>query len=143
MHTDGHRFYRLDPGLASPSFGSLAGERLPAMEERGFEQSLSVFICVHLWLHSLVTAYHAGRRSTWVMDRTGDSGRSAGTGRSQYLDSLAEVGPRFGQKDDGLGCLQLGEEQAFPRAASLPPPVIHQLHRGARYPALSPIRRCR
>src|ERR1035441_9125709 len=42
MNTDGHRFCRLDSGLASPSFWSLAGERLPAMEERGFEQSLSV-----------------------------------------------------------------------------------------------------
>jgi hypothetical protein len=31
-------------------------ERHPAMEERGFEQSLSVFICVHLWLHCMVTA---------------------------------------------------------------------------------------
>jgi len=33
----------LNSGLASPSFGSLAGERLPAMEERGFEESLSGF----------------------------------------------------------------------------------------------------
>jgi hypothetical protein len=26
------------------------------MEERGFEQSLSVSICVHLWLNCMVTA---------------------------------------------------------------------------------------
>ena len=30
------------------------------MEEGGFEQSLSVFICVHLWLHCMVTAYRIG-----------------------------------------------------------------------------------
>jgi hypothetical protein len=30
------------------------------MEERGFEQSLSVFICVYLWLHCMVTASGAG-----------------------------------------------------------------------------------
>jgi hypothetical protein len=31
------------------------------MEERGFEQSLSVFICVHLWLQYMVTASPAGQ----------------------------------------------------------------------------------
>jgi hypothetical protein len=53
----------LNSGLASPSFGSLSGERLPAMEERGFEEFLSVFICVHLWLHCMVTASRAGPAS--------------------------------------------------------------------------------
>jgi hypothetical protein len=30
------------------------------MEERGFEQSLFVFICVHLWLRRIVSAPRAG-----------------------------------------------------------------------------------
>jgi hypothetical protein len=30
------------------------------MEERGFERFLSVFICIHLWLHCMVTASRAG-----------------------------------------------------------------------------------
>jgi hypothetical protein len=30
------------------------------MEKRGFEQSLSVFICVHLWLCLVVTAKRTG-----------------------------------------------------------------------------------
>jgi hypothetical protein len=33
------------------------------MEERGFEESLSVFICVRLGLHCIVTASRATRRS--------------------------------------------------------------------------------
>jgi hypothetical protein len=51
MDTDEHRFWGLNSGPASLCFGALSGERILAMEKRGFEQSLSVFICVHLWLH--------------------------------------------------------------------------------------------
>jgi len=56
MNTDGHRFWGLNSSFASLGFASLSGDRMPAREKRGFEQSLSVFICVYLWLNWIVTA---------------------------------------------------------------------------------------
>ena len=51
MDPDEHGYWGLDPGFAWPWFGSLSGERIPNMEQRGFEQSRSVSVCVYLWLH--------------------------------------------------------------------------------------------
>ncbi len=53
MDTDEHRFQGPDSTRASPCFGSLSGERIQAMEARGFEKSLFVSIRVHLWLRWL------------------------------------------------------------------------------------------
>ena len=48
---DEHEFQGLNLSLASPRFGPLSDERIPVMEGRGLEKSLSVLICVHLWLY--------------------------------------------------------------------------------------------
>ena len=50
MNTDEHRFSTPSLGL-DPSFTrSLLNEEILGMAAAVFEHSLSVFICVHLWL---------------------------------------------------------------------------------------------
>ena len=48
---------------------------------------------------------------------------------------LQEVRARLAEEDDGLGGLDLGEEQRMP--SPFPPPVAQQLHGGAGHPAFA------
>ena len=50
---DEPRFAGLNSGLAAPFFESPPGAPIPAIGKCRFQQSLSVSICVHLWLSSL------------------------------------------------------------------------------------------
>ena len=51
------------------------------------------------------------------------------------VDPLQEVRARLAEEDDGLGGLDLGEEQRMP--SPFPPPVAQQLHGGAGHPAFA------
>ena len=50
MNTDEHRFSTPSLGLDLPFNRSLLSEEIPGMAAPVFGHSLSVFICVHLWL---------------------------------------------------------------------------------------------
>ena len=62
--TDGRRLRGVGLGLALVALGSLSGELLLAVETAGSEQSLSVFIRVHLWFSSSRSCLGPARRSS-------------------------------------------------------------------------------
>jgi hypothetical protein len=69
------------------------------MEERGFEQSLSVFICVHLWLHCMVTAEHRRRNAATATGRLlAIHQRAPRRAKTATATLLSEISPRAGQR---------------------------------------------
>ena len=78
MDTDEHRFRGPNRRLALAGLGSLSGEWKLAVKTAGFEQSLSVFIRVHLWWYFIATAKLRathGKRARSISIRNSENGR--------------------------------------------------------------------